>query len=227
MNTRPLSPAHSWISWKRVTSYPRGASRFTWCLFDSTAPRRSRSGVRRIIPAPSIWVKFRGLSAAAKGMPRKIGSGRQRGHLDNNALDDPPQSRASLYFIRIFEYAVVDTEKGAPAAGCRSGRPRLQSECDIKENQGFARPSRGRDFEGMKFQASLPAHPSAGHSCRLCHARSGQRHRSHGTWAMAPTTLFPDRKYGLEIYAPLDDKGVYLEGLPEYKGKGRFFYFYR
>ena len=30
------------------------------------------------------------------------------------------------------------------------------------------------------------------------------------------------QKYGLEIYAPLDDKGVYLEGLPEYKGKDVF-----
>ena len=30
------------------------------------------------------------------------------------------------------------------------------------------------------------------------------------------------QKYGLEVYAPLDDKGVYLEGLPEYKGKDVF-----
>ena len=30
------------------------------------------------------------------------------------------------------------------------------------------------------------------------------------------------QKYGLEIYAPLDDNGVYLEGLPEYKGKDVF-----
>jgi len=29
------------------------------------------------------------------------------------------------------------------------------------------------------------------------------------------------QKYGLEIYAPLDDKGVYTEGLPEYRGKDR------
>src|SRR5260370_1155560 len=30
------------------------------------------------------------------------------------------------------------------------------------------------------------------------------------------------QSYGLEIYAPLDDKGVYTEGLPEYKGKDVF-----
>ena len=30
------------------------------------------------------------------------------------------------------------------------------------------------------------------------------------------------QKYGLETYAPLDDDGVYLEGLPEYKGKDVF-----
>jgi isoleucyl-tRNA synthetase len=30
------------------------------------------------------------------------------------------------------------------------------------------------------------------------------------------------QRYGLEIYAPLDDKGVYTENLPEYKGKDVF-----
>jgi len=30
------------------------------------------------------------------------------------------------------------------------------------------------------------------------------------------------QKYGLETYAPIDDNGVYLEGLPEYKGKDVF-----
>ena len=30
------------------------------------------------------------------------------------------------------------------------------------------------------------------------------------------------QKYGLEIYAPLNDRGVYTEGLPEYKGKDVF-----
>ena len=30
------------------------------------------------------------------------------------------------------------------------------------------------------------------------------------------------QKYGLETYAPLDDRGVYQEGLPEYKGKNVF-----
>jgi len=30
------------------------------------------------------------------------------------------------------------------------------------------------------------------------------------------------QKYGLETFAPIDDKGVYLEGLPEYKGKDVF-----
>ena len=30
------------------------------------------------------------------------------------------------------------------------------------------------------------------------------------------------QKYGLETYAPIDDKGVYLEGLPEYKGQDVF-----
>ena len=30
------------------------------------------------------------------------------------------------------------------------------------------------------------------------------------------------QKYGIETYAPLDDRGVYLEGLPEYKGKDVF-----
>jgi isoleucyl-tRNA synthetase len=34
--------------------------------------------------------------------------------------------------------------------------------------------------------------------------------------------FYSGQKYGLETYAPLDDRGVYLEGLPEYKGKTVF-----
>ncbi len=34
--------------------------------------------------------------------------------------------------------------------------------------------------------------------------------------------FYSGQKYGLETYAPLDDRGVYLEGLPEYKGKNVF-----
>jgi isoleucyl-tRNA synthetase len=34
--------------------------------------------------------------------------------------------------------------------------------------------------------------------------------------------FYSGQKYGLETYAPIDDRGRYLEGLPEYKGKDVF-----
>ena len=39
----------------------------------------------------------------------------------------------------------------------------------------------------------------------------------HGT-----DDFYTGQKYGLETAAPIDDRGVYLEGLPEYKGKDVF-----
>src|SRR5207253_8496003 len=96
----------------------------------------------------------------------------------------------------------------------------LQAECGIKEAKVRA-TFKGRDFDGMKFQHPfLPIHvPGILANYVTLDQGSGIVHTAPGHGA---DDFYSGQKYGLEIYAPLDDKGVYLEGLPEYKGKDVF-----
>ena len=96
----------------------------------------------------------------------------------------------------------------------------LQADCDIKQADELAR-FKGRDFEGMKFQHPfLPIQvPGVLADYVTLDQGSGIVHTAPGHGA---DDFISGQKYNLEIYAPLDDYGVYTEGLPEYKGKDVF-----
>jgi len=80
---------------------------------------------------------------------------------------------------------------------------------------------KGREFEGRKFQHPfLPLQvPGILADYVTLDQGSGIVHTAPGHGA---DDFYSGQKYGLETYAPLDDRGVYLEGLPEYKGKNVF-----
>src|SRR5439155_269099 len=84
-----------------------------------------------------------------------------------------------------------------------------QAECGIKEAKVRA-TFKGRDFDGMKFQHPfLPIHvPGILANYVTLDQGSGIVHTAPGHGA---DDFYSGQKYGLEIYAPLDDKGVYLE----------------
>ncbi len=114
---------------------------------------------------------------------------------------------------------MVETEKGALLLATERV-PALQAESNIKEVRVRA-TFKGRDFEGMKFQHPfLPIQvPGILADYVTLDQGSGIVHTAPGHGA---DDFNSGQKYGLEIYAPIDDKGVYLEGLPEYKGKDVF-----
>jgi isoleucyl-tRNA synthetase len=129
-----------------------------------------------------------------------------------------PHNRA-LAFHPDFDYVVVETEKGALLLA--SDRvAALQAECDIKEARVRA-TLKGRDFRGHEVPAPVSADSGAG-----CLASYVTLDQGSGIVHTAPGHGVDDfntgQKYGLETYAPLDDRGVYIEGLPEYKGKDVF-----
>src|SRR5216684_310387 len=193
----------------------RGRKPVYWCIHDSTALAEAEVEYEDHT-SPSIWVKF-GVVGGGKGGAAKIGN-------DVSAViwtTTPwtiPHNRA-LAFHPDFEYAVVETEEGALLLA--SDRvAALQAECGIKETKVRA-TFRGRDFDGMKFQHPfLPIQvPGILADYVTLDQGSGIVHTAPGHGA---DDFISGQKYGLEIYAPLDDKGVYLEGLPEYKGKDVF-----
>jgi isoleucyl-tRNA synthetase len=193
----------------------RGRKPVYWCIYDSTALAEAEVEYEDHT-SPSIWVKFPvvggGSSEAAK-----IGS-------DVSAViwtTTPwtiPHNRA-LAFHPNFEYAVVDTEKGALLLAADRVAA-LQAESGIKEAR-IRGKYKGSDFAGMKFQHPfLPSQvPGILADYVTLDQGSGIVHTAPGHGA---DDFYSGQKYGLEVYAPLDDRGVYLEGLPEYKGKDVF-----
>src|SRR5260221_3571417 len=193
----------------------RGRKPVYWCIYDRTALAEAEVEYEDH-SSPSIWVKF-AVVGGGKGDAAKIGN-------DVSAViwtTTPwtiPHNRA-LAFHPDFEYAVVETEKGALLLATER-IPALQTESNIKEVRVGA-TFKGRDFEGMKFQHPfLPIQvPGILADYVTLDQGSGIVHTAPGHGA---DDFNSGQKYGLEIYAPIDDKGVYLEGLPEYKGKDVF-----
>jgi isoleucyl-tRNA synthetase len=193
----------------------RGRKPVYWCLHDMTALAEAEVEYEDH-SSPSIWVKF-GVVGGGSGEAAKIGS-------DVNAViwtTTPwtiPHNRG-LAFHPDFEYAVVDTEKGALLLAAER-IPALQAECGIKE-AAIRGKYKGSDFAGMKFQHPFLAIQVPGILADYVtlDQGSGIVHTAPGHGA---DDFYSGQKYGLEIYAPIDDRGVYLEGLPEYKGKDVF-----
>jgi isoleucyl-tRNA synthetase len=193
----------------------RGRKPVYWCLYDSTALAEAEVEYEDHT-SPSIWVVFK-VAGGGKGQAASLGS-------DVSAViwtTTPwtiPHNRA-LAFHPDFDYVVIQTEKGKLLLAADRVTA-LQSDCDIKQAQELAR-FKGRDFEGVKFQHPfLPIQvPGLLADYVTLDQGSGIVHTAPGHGA---DDFVSGQRYGLETYAPLDDKGVYTEGLPEYKGKDVF-----
>jgi isoleucyl-tRNA synthetase len=193
----------------------RGRKPVYWCIHDSTALAEAEVEYEDHA-SPSIWVKF-GVVGGRSGEAAKIGN-------DVSAViwtTTPwtiPHNRA-LAFHPDFEYAVVDTPRGALLLAADRVAA-LQAEAGIKEAHVRAK-YKGSEFLGMTFQHPfLPIQvPGILADYVTLDQGSGIVHTAPGHGA---DDFYSGQKYGLETYAPIDDRGRYLEGLPEYKGKDVF-----
>ena len=189
----------------------RGRKPVYWCIHDMTALAEAEVEYHDHT-SPSVWVKFACVDER---------NGSRPGMSDVSAViwtTTPwslPHNRA-LAFHPDYEYVVVETERGALLLAAERVAA-LQSECGIKQARVRSRWN-GRDFEGAKFQhpflpiqvpGILAGYVTLDQGSGIVHTAPG-----HGS-----DDFLSAQTYGLEIYAPIDDKGVYLEGLPEYKGK--------
>ena len=193
----------------------RGRKPVYWCIYDNTALAEAEIEYEDHT-SPSIWVAFK-LAGGGKGAAAQLGP-------DVSAViwtTTPwtiPHNRA-LAFHPDYEYAVVRTEKGKLLLAADRVAA-LQADSDLKHADELGR-YQGRDFEGMKFQhpflpiqvpGVLADYVTLDQGSGIVHTAPG-----HGT-----EDFVTGQKYGIEAYAPIDDRGVYLEGLPEYKGKDVF-----
>ncbi len=193
----------------------RGRKPVYWCIHDNTALAEAEVEYEDHT-SPSVWVTF-----------KVVGGG--SGNAANRSTDVSaviwtttpwtlPHNRA-LAFHPDFEYVVVQTEKGKLLLAA-DRLAALEADCQIKQAE-ILETYQGRQFEGVKFQhpflpievpGILADYVTLDQGSGIVHTAPG-----HGS-----DDFLSGQKYGLEIYAPLDDQGVYLEGLPDYRGKDVF-----
>jgi isoleucyl-tRNA synthetase len=193
----------------------RGRKPVYWCLVDNTALAEAEVEYEDHV-SPSVWVKFQ-VAGGGKGEAAKIATD-VAAVIWTTTPWTLPHNRG-LAFHPDYDYVVAQTEKGKLLLA-QDRLAALQADCDIKEAEVLA-TFKGRDFEFMQFQHPfLPLQvPGILADYVTLDQGSGIVHTAPGHGA---DDFISGQKYGLEIYAPLDDRGVYLEGLPEYKGKDVF-----
>ena len=191
----------------------RGLKPVYWCIQDRTALAEAEVEYEDHT-SPSIWVKFP-LADAAK-LPGL--------HAGVSALiwtTTPwtlPANRA-LAFHPEFEYTVAET----PVGNLLLAKDRVNAFAEeLKLEVGKTHGSwKGREFESLRFQ-----HPFLDMRVPGVLADYVTLEQGSGIVHTAPGHGADDfrtgQKYGLEIYAPQDDDGRFVEGLPEYKGKTVF-----
>ena len=191
----------------------RGLKPVYWCIFDRTALAEAEVEYEDHT-SPSIWVKF---PIVAGEKSKKLGNG-VSALIWTTTPWTLPANRA-LAFHPEFEYVVAETSGG----DLLLAKDRVQPFADeLKiEVRGTRGSWKGKELEGIQFQhpflelrvpAVLAEYVTLDQGTGIVHTAPG-----HGA-----EDFYTGQKYGLEAYAPQDDDGRFLEGLPEYKGKTVF-----
>ena len=193
----------------------RGLKPVYWCIFDRTALAEAEVEYEDHT-SPSIWVRFpvvAGEKAKALGLDGDVSA-----LIWTTTPWTLPANRA-LAFHPDYEYVVADTSAGKLLLA-KERVNALESELHIEVHAVHA-TWKGAKFEGILFQ-----HPFLDTQVPGVLADYVTLDQGSGIVHTAPGHGADDfrtgQKYGLESYAPQDDDGRFIEGLPEYKGKTVF-----
>jgi isoleucyl-tRNA synthetase len=193
----------------------RGLKPVYWCIFDRTALAEAEVEYEDHT-SPSIWVRF---PVVAGEKTKELGlDGDVSALIWTTTPWTLPANRA-LAFHPEYEYVVADTSAGKLLLA-KERVNALATELHIEVHAVHAN-WKGAKFEGVLFQHPfLDMHvPGVLADYVTLDQGSGIVHTAPGHGADDFRT---GQKYGLESYAPQDDDGRFVEGLPEYKGKTVF-----
>jgi isoleucyl-tRNA synthetase len=189
----------------------RGRKPVYWCIHDSTALAEAEVEYEDHT-SPSIWVRYRLVGdAAPAGMYAIVWT---------TTPWTLPASMA-LAFHPAFKYSVVTDDKGDGYIVASELVDAVRHATGLKFTGGTISEVPGTTFANTKFQhpfldrvvpAVMGEHVTLDQGSGIVHTAPG-----HGM-----DDYYIGQEYGLETYAPVDDKGVFTEGLPEYKGKDVF-----
>jgi isoleucyl-tRNA synthetase len=189
----------------------RGRKPVYWCIHDSTALAEAEVEYEDH-NSPSIWVRYRLVGdAAPAGMYAIVWT---------TTPWTLPASMA-LAFHPAFKYSVVTDDKGDEYIVASELVDAVRHATGLKFTGGTISEVPGTTFANTKFQhpfldrvvpGVMGEHVTLDQGSGIVHTAPG-----HGM-----DDYYIGQEYGLETYAPVDDKGVFTEGLPEYKGKDVF-----
>jgi isoleucyl-tRNA synthetase len=201
----------------------RGRKPVYWCIVDSTALAEAEVEYEDH-SSPSIYVRYKLVQdgANAEKIPPELRGKNVYAIIWTTTPWTLPASMA-LAFHPEFEYAAVETGGDVEIVAGKLQDAAWQAIGRKEQGTTLATYS-GRHLvneAGLRFQhpfldgivpAVLADYVELDQGTGIVHTAPG-----HGA-----EDFVTGQKYGLEIYAPLDDKGIFTEGLPEYKGKDVF-----
>ncbi len=202
----------------------RGRKPVYWCIYDSTALAEAEVEYEDHTSA-SIFVRFKLVQdgANADKIPPEL-KGKNVYALAWTTTPWTIPASMALAFNPNFEYAAVETETGDVEIVAHQlqdsvwetiGRQKPGNTLKTYSGRYLvedARLSFHHPFLGRIEPAVLADYVELDQGTGIVHTAPG-----HGA-----DDFMTGQKYGLETYAPIDDKGVFVEGLPEYKGRDVF-----
>jgi isoleucyl-tRNA synthetase len=198
----------------------RGRKPVYWCIYDSTALAEAEVEYEDH-SSPSIYVRYKLVQDGAGKIPAELKGKNVYAIIWTTTPWTIPASMA-LAFNPAFPYAAVETDGEVEIVAAQLehavwetlGRKVLGK--TLKTYSGQQLADAGLKFQHPFLNRTVPAvladYVALDQGTGIVHTAPG-----HGA-----DDFLTGQKYGLETYAPIDDKGVYLEGLPEYKGKDVF-----
>jgi isoleucyl-tRNA synthetase len=197
----------------------RGLKPVYWCIYDRTALAEAEVEYEDHV-SPSIWIKFPLASPiSSKDSSLHLQPGENVSALVWTTTPWTLPANRALAFHPDYEYIVADTSAGKLIVA----NDRLKALAEELKIEVFAVQGgwHGKVFEGAKFHHPFLEMevPGVLADYVTLEAGSGIVHTAPGHGADDFRT---GQKYGLESYAPQDDEGRFVEGLPEYKGKTVF-----
>jgi isoleucyl-tRNA synthetase len=193
----------------------RGLKPVYWCIYDRTALAEAEVEYEDHT-SPSIWIRYPVLDFPSD-LTRP--GGRMYALVWTTTPWTLPASMA-LAFNPGFNYVVAAAQDGNTYLVAESLLGRVAQETGLRFGETSA-PLRGTLFTQMKFQhpfldrvvpGVLGEHVTLEQGSGIVHTAPG-----HGAEDFAV-----GKKFNLETYAPLDNDGRFIDGLPEYRGKTVF-----
>ena len=195
----------------------KGLKPVYWCLHDRTALAEAEVEYENHT-SPSIWIRYK-VEEAPNLKVKRPGGGEFYALVWTTTPWTLPASMA-LAFHPDLEYVLAEVEDGDVYIVAKGRANAVQEETSLRFVK-FSEPVLGKVFEGAKFKHPFLDRIEPGVLAEYVTLEQGTGivHTAPGHGA---EDFYTGQRYGIDIYAPLDDEGRFTEGLPEYKGKTVF-----